>query len=167
MTATEQYIHVLETLKAGDRKLLRMHAGQGLDRSTRGFDLFAGLWWPLRQNNPKVPRREVAWLVAKLFAVYPVPHFPDETLASQLKKCQPTRMPDHHRFAQRFDRMLVLSLNQIEPALQWALKCIDELACPRLDWVRLTDELSIWERDSTRLKWANQFLAIHERKPSC
>lgn len=158
MTATEQFIDVLKTLKAGDRKLLRTHAGLGLDQSVQGFDLFAGIWWPLRQNSPKAPRREVAWLVAKMFASYPIPHFLDETLASQLKKCQPTQTQDSNRFAQRFDRMLVLPLNKIESALQWALKCIAELKYPKLDWVRLTYDLSIWERDATRLKWANQFL---------
>ena len=66
MTATEQFIDVLKTLKAGDRKLLRTHAGLGLDQSVQGFDLFAGIWWPLRQNSSKAPRREVAWLVAKI-----------------------------------------------------------------------------------------------------
>jgi hypothetical protein len=158
LTATEQFIDVLKTLKAGDRKLLRNHAGLGLDQSIQGFDLFAGIWWPLRQSSPKVPRREVAWLVAKMFASYPIPHFPKETLACQLKKCLPARTQDNNRFAQRFDRLLVLPLNQIESALQWALKCIADLKYPKLDWVKLTDDLSIWERDATRLEWANQFL---------
>ena len=60
MTATEQYIEVLTHLKSGDLGLLRTHSGQGLDETVGGFDLFAGLWWPLRQKNERAPRREVA-----------------------------------------------------------------------------------------------------------
>ena len=48
MTATEQFIGVLTDLKTGELGLLRVHAGQGLDESVVGFDLFSGLWWPLR-----------------------------------------------------------------------------------------------------------------------
>ena len=81
MTATESYIAVLTSLKAGDLGLLRKHAGQGLDETVDGFDLFAGLWWPLRQRNQRAPRREVAWLVAKLYAFCPIPESPGETLA--------------------------------------------------------------------------------------
>jgi hypothetical protein len=45
----------------------------------------------------------------------------------------------------------------LEPALRWAL---DPIASKDLniDWVKLTDDLSIWRRESTRLKWAEEFL---------
>ena len=157
MTPTEQFIHVLSELKAGDLGLLRTHAVQGLDETVDGFDLFAGLWWPLRQRNERAPRREVAWLIAKLHAFCPIPHSPGKTLARQLRLCQPNKDPARNRFRQRFDQMLVLPLDRIEPALQWAL----DLVASRnreLDWVRLTDDLSIWERESTRLKWTEQFI---------
>ena len=84
MTATEQYVEVLTRLKSGELGLLRTHAGQGLDESVEGFDLFAGLWWPLRAQTQRAPRREVAWLVAKLYAFQPLEHSPGETLARQL-----------------------------------------------------------------------------------
>ena len=162
MTPTEQFIHVLSELKAGDLGLLRTHAGQGLDETVDGFDLFAGLWWPLRQQNERAPRREVAWLVAKLYAFCPIPHSPGDRLALQLRLYQPNKAPARKRFAQRFDRMLVLPISKIEPALCWALDLIASNG-RKLDWVRLTNELSQWERESTRLKWSEQFIGDNER----
>lgn len=166
MSPTEQYIETLTRLKTGNLGLLRTHAGQGLDESVDGFDLFAGLWWPLRQRNQRAPRREVAWLIAKLYAYCPIPQLSGETLAQQLRRCQPNKKPARERFQQRFDRMLVLPLDKIEPALQWAL---DLLAAKgrKLDWVKLTDDLSIWESESTRLEWAYQFIGNNERGQTC
>jgi hypothetical protein len=159
MTPTEQFIKTLESLKAGDLGRLRAHADLPLDESVGGFDLFAGLWWPLRQKNQSAPRREVAWLVAKLYAFCPLPQACGATLAGQLGKLS---LPDEragNRHQQRFDDLLLLPLSQIEPALQWALTLIARCNSG-LDWVRLTDELSIWEREQTRLEWAEEFLGI-------
>lgn len=163
MTPTQQYIDVLTRLKSGDLGRLRAHAGQGLDESVDGFDLFAGLWWPLRQRNERAPRREVAWLIAKLYAFSPIPHSPDDHLARQLSRHQPNEKQARERYQKRFDRMLILPLSHIEPALQWVLDWVASNS-PRLDWVRLTDDLSIWERESTRFKWAEQFLQTDERR---
>ncbi|HOZ47509.1 MAG TPA: type I-E CRISPR-associated protein Cse2/CasB [Candidatus Hydrogenedentes bacterium] len=157
MTATEQFIDVLGSLKTGELGLLRAHAGQELDESVVAFDLFAGLWWPLRQRNQRAPRREVAWLIAKLFALHPLPHSPGDTLARQLRHCQPKEEAGRRRYQDRFDEMLALPVARIESALQWALGQVSSKS-PSLDWVRLTDELSIWHREDTRLKWAEQFL---------
>ena len=166
MTPTEQYINALTKLKAGDLGLLRTHAGQGLDESVDGFDLFTGLWWPLRQKNQSAPRREVAWLIAKLYAFRPMEHSSGETLACQLRKCQPNDEMARDRFPKRFDRVLTLPLGNIEPALQWALDLLDSKDL-KLDWVKLTDDLSVWERESTRLKWANEFLNNNKGGQSC
>jgi len=150
----------------GDLGLLRTHAGQALDESVDGFDLFAGLWWPLRQKNERAPRREVAWLIAKVYAFCPIPHSDSDFLARQLGRCQPNREPGKGRHQKRFDRMLFLPLGRIEHALQWALRCV---ASNRLtiDWVNLTDDLAIWEREAIRLKWAQQFLQTNERNETC
>ena len=51
MTSTEQYIVNLTQLKEGSLGLLRTHAGRRLDHSLEAFDLFTGLWWPLRQKS--------------------------------------------------------------------------------------------------------------------
>jgi CRISPR type I-E-associated protein CasB/Cse2 len=166
VTPTERYIEVLARLESGDLGLLRTHAGQGLDESVAGFDLFAGLWWPLRERNQKAPRREVAWLIAKLYAFCPILHSAEDHLARQLRRRQPKEEQKRIRHQERFDRMLMLPLSRIEPALQWSL---DWIASNNLsvDWVKLTDDLSIWERESTRLTWAGQFLQTEEREKSC
>ena len=164
MSPTEQYIDVLTRLKAGELALLRTHAGQGLDESVQGFDLFAGLWWPLRQQKGgPPPRREVSWLIAKLYAFSPIPQSPGDTLAGQLRLC---RADQNDRLEQRFDRMLILPINRIEPALQWAIGCIAS-SSRKLDWVQLAKDLSMWECESTRLKWAEEFLGDNKRGQSC
>lgn len=163
MTATEQYILVLRNLKTGELGLLRDHAGQGLDESVEGFDLFAGIWWPLRAQSQRAPRRAVAWLIAKLYAFRPVEHSPGQTFAYQLGRCRDDEDPKKDRVAQRFDRFLTLPVERIEPALQWALDLIASKHL-KFDWAELTDDLSLWERESKRLKWAKEFLAGHSRE---
>ncbi|MFZ5500852.1 MAG: type I-E CRISPR-associated protein Cse2/CasB [Candidatus Micrarchaeota archaeon] len=162
MTATEQYIEVLTRVKPGELGLLRTHAGKGLDETVHGFDLFASLWWPLRQGTERAPRREVAWLIAKLYAYCPITHSPDDYLARQLGRCLPNERQAKERYRKRFDRMLALPVGRIEPALQWALDWVSSMR-PSLDWVKLTDDLSIWEREATRLRWALQFIDTNER----
>jgi CRISPR type I-E-associated protein CasB/Cse2 len=163
---TERYIQELTRLKPGELGPLRTHAGEGLDESVHGFDLFTGLWWPLRKKTPKAPRRGVAWLIAKLHAFCPIEHSPGDALASQMRRCQPNEDQPRKRFRRKFDEMLSLPLDKIEPVLRWAL---DQLASAgrKLDWVQLTDDLSVWERRGTRLKWAKQFLQTQEREQPC
>ncbi len=60
-----------EALKEGERSKLRGLAGQPLDHTLPGFDLFTGIWWPLRKKNKAAPRRETSWLLAKLFGAFP------------------------------------------------------------------------------------------------
>lgn len=155
--ATEQYVDILSQLKPGDLSLLRTHAGQALDESVDGFDLFAGLWWPLRNKNRTAPRREVAWLIAKLYALTPIPHSPGAALANQLAACQPPVERKRLAFQRRFDDTLSLPLGKTEPSLRWALAIIAANRLP-VDWVALTNDLSAWERESTRLKWAEEYL---------
>lgn len=166
MSPTEEYIKRLSQLKSGDLGLLRTHALQGLDNSVEGFDLFAGSWWPLRAKNEKAPRRGVAWLIAKLYACNPIPHGAGKTLARQLGLAQAKEGGARKRFQSRFDRMLMLSLEQIEPALREMLDVIADHG-NEIDWVRLTDDLSAWEKQSTRLRWARNFLYAREGEPSC
>ncbi len=165
-SATEQFIGVLSNLKPGDLGLLRTHSGQGLDETVSGFDLFAGLWWPLRQKSQRAPRREVAWLITKLYAYRPIPHVPGRTFACQVRRSRTGSGLSEAAIQNRFDHLLLLPLDKIEPALQWALGCIASGA-NTLDWTQFTDDLSIWERESTRLKWANEYLNSNEREPSC
>jgi len=158
MTPTEQYIHILEnTVKKGELSLLRSSADQELDHTLTGFDLFTGLWWPLRQKSQRAPRRQVAWMIAKLYACYPIAHSSEDetkTLARQLALLCP---PKDEKFRYRFDTLLILPLHNIEPALRWALALLYSNHMS-LNWVKLTDDLSIWERESVRLRWAEEFL---------
>jgi hypothetical protein len=154
------------SMKQGELGLLRTHSGRGIDESVRGFDLFTGLWWPLRQKSQKAPRREVAWLIAKLYAACPIPQSPGDGLAGQLSRCQPHEDRERERFRLKFDMLLTTPLERVEPFLRWALARIAAHDLKH-DWVKLTNDLSIWERESTRLKWAEQFLNIEERGQSC
>jgi CRISPR type I-E-associated protein CasB/Cse2 len=155
MTPTQRFISTLQGLKKGDLGRLKQLAGLPLDESVDGFDLFAGLWWPLRERNQRAPRREVAWLVAKLFAFCPLPHVQGATLATILGKAGPV----DERLQEKFDELLALPLSNIEPALQWAVALVAQESAG-LDWVRLTDALSIWERESTRLRWAEEYMQM-------
>lgn len=160
MTPTERYIKKLESLQEGDLGLLRAHGGQRLDHTVPGFDLFTGLWWPIRQGKQgqRAPRRHVAWLIATLYASCPLEQESGKTLARQLRRChQRLAKESAERFQQRFDRLLSLPLADLGPALRWALGQVST-AGQVLDWVKLTDDLSVWERPSKRLEWAEQFL---------
>jgi len=156
MSGTKDYINRLIRLKAGDLGLLRTHAGLGLDETIEGFDLFTGLWWPVRQKN-MFPRRSAAWLVAKLYAFQPVEYREKELLASQLRRCEPRDERERKRFRNKFDALLRQPLERIEPFLQWA---IGEIASKGLwlDWARLVNDLSFWDLGKTRQKWAEQYL---------
>jgi len=192
------FIRNLELLKEGDRSLLRCVAGQPLDESLPGFDLFTGLWWPLRERNKAAPRRDTSWLVAKLFATFPIPHVPTQNTeddCTSLAFIVGTQEPEHsacaaaallssvppdnseanrqfiaaRRFRSRFDAILQTPLPGLEPHLRWALrKAQDGVragAAPGLDWVRLLDDLSIWDRAGEhrnhrdiRDVWAEEYL---------
>ncbi len=163
MTATEQYISVLTDLKQGDLSLLRQFSHKTLEQSVEGFDLFAGLWWPLRQRNQRAPRRQVAWLIAKLYAFCPLEHAPGAYFAKQMGLCKPYETQALHRHTKRFNQLLVSPLEHLEVPLQWGLKWLEN-AKSQVDWVRLTDQLSIWEREQTRLDWAQLYLTAIERR---
>lgn len=169
MTATEEFIKVLEALKPGDLGLLRAHTGKELDETVGGFDLFAGLWWPLREKSPQTPRRSVAWLIAKLYAFRPLQQSSEETLARRLRNCEPRDERDKKRFRSKFDELLLTPLDALEPALQWALGKISSQS-KKLDWVQLTDDLSIWDRgDQHRRRrdirevWAEEYLNHYQQ----
>lgn len=166
MTPTEKYIQKLTDLKSGDLGILRGHAHRGLDEAVEGFDLFAGIWWPLRQKNQSAPRREVAWLIAKLYASFSCLQPPGKPLALQLGRYRPNKDPAGKRYQQKFDRMLSLPVSKIEPELRWALGRISENS-RALDWVGLTNDLAFWEHETKRIEWAEQFLQTNERRKSC
>jgi len=150
---TVEYIKKLKDLQEGERSRLRRLAGQPLHASLQGFDLFTGLWWPLRHAGPDAPRRDTSWLVAKLFCSVDVSDLRAEkktsgfTLPALLGLCEPPRPaclhaapltsspPDREpakgqfiaarTFRRRYDALLCSPLEGVEPHLRWAL---DEVA---------------------------------------
>lgn len=158
MSPTAEYINRLSALREGELSILRRLAGRPLDTSICGFDIFTGLWWPLRQRSPKTPRREPSWLVAKLFSSYHVPHIrpdvgPGPSLPEVLVHCEPPK--DASRFRARFDTLLCSNLASLEPHLRWALQEVARAVAGRvphardvkgIDWARLLDDLSFWDQ---------------------
>lgn len=158
----------------GQRTLLRALAGRGLDENTPGFDLFTRLWWPLRQKNQAAPRREVGWLVAKLYAACSIPHVRPEggkgpPLAQVLGGFEPREPQLKARFRRGLDALLCTPLSGLEPHLRWALLTVAGAVkhdhAKGLDWVQLLDDLSVWDRgDEDRRKrdvrdiWAEEYL---------
>ncbi|WP_428939783.1 type I-E CRISPR-associated protein Cse2/CasB [Fontivita pretiosa] len=184
MSQTLAFINRLQALKEGERSRLRRLAGQPLDKTLEGFDLFSGLWWPLRQASPVAPRRETSWLIAKLHGDFgsSVPHVrPTDghgpVLAAVLGLCEPQDPPEfkgRDRFRIRFDTILCSSLSNIEMPLRWALDQIARAVAGRIshergvrgiDWAQLLDDLSIWDRSEEHRRhrdirdlWAEQYL---------
>jgi len=146
--------------------MLRAHAHRSLDASVDGFDLFTGLWWPLRDKRQDAPRRTVAWLVAKLYASCPVRHSPGDELAAQLRRCSPQALRNDERFGARFDGLVRLPIERIESDLGWALRAISNQGLG-VDWVQLTNDLSGWDRERVRRRWASQFLGFKGRSKKC
>ncbi len=158
MSQTEKFIRKLEALKEGERSRLRKLAGKPPNEAPQGFDLFTGIWWPLRERNPRAPERRSAWLVAKLYGAFPLPDVRHEEnqLARLLGRCE-RAMPNHfdrERFRLRFDTLLQSPLPSLEPHLGWALfvldKAVGRKSVAGLDWVRLLDDLRLWVTGADR-----------------
>lgn len=179
MSQTAAYIKRLSKLQEGELSRLRCFAGQPLDATLQGFDLFAGLWWPLRAKNQATPRREPSWLVAKLFGAFRVPHVRPAagavpTLPDVLGRCEPRDEHDRTRFRARFDALLCSPFSALEPHFHWALNEIARAVAGRvpyaqgvtgIDWAQLLDDLSIWDRGKehrrgrdVRDEWAEVYL---------
>lgn len=180
MTQSEEFIRRLEALREGDRSRLRQLGGTGLEETLQGFDLFTGLWWPLRGQSPAAPGREASWLVAKLFGAFQLRQVRSQdpnagaTLAYVLGRCEPTDLLARARFRRRFDVLLQAPLSELEPLLRWGLSVVaDALSkgkCPGVDWVQLLEDLSIWDRNEAhrrsrdiREDWAESYLNAVER----
>jgi hypothetical protein len=184
VSKTAEYIKGLSDLQEGERSKLRRLAGRPLDETLQGFDLFTGLWWPLRAKSPATPRREPSWLVAKLFCTFSAPHVrPDSgagpSLPEVLGYCEPFDLPDlkaRNRFRTRFDALLCSELSSLEPHLRWAMGVVEKAVDGRIpqavevkgiNWVQLLDDLSIWDRGEEHRRrrdvrdiWAETYLKV-------
>ncbi len=185
MSQTLAFINKLENLGEGERSRLRRLAGQPLDKTLQGFDLFTGLWWPLRATNERTPRREISWLVAKLYGACSVAHIRPEpgwgpSFSAALGRCEPDDPPEYrarNSFRRRFDTIICSRLSDIEPRLHWGLREITKAVAGRvayarsltgIDWALLLDDLSLWNREyNLDDTWQKSRWNAHERLVHC
>jgi hypothetical protein len=185
MSQTVVFIKRLEDLPEGERSRLRRLGGQALDKTLQGFDLFTGLWWPLRATNERTPRRELSWLIAKLFGASSVPHVRPESgigpsFPYVLGRCEPNDPPEYctrDSFRRRFDAVICSTLSNIEPRLNWSLDEIGRAVTRRtphakgvagIDWALLLDDLSLWDKEyNPDDTWQKSRLNAHERIVHC
>ncbi len=194
MIPKEEFIGLLEGLSESQRQLLRSLALRSLHDSLQGFDLFTGVWWPLRARSPAAPQRETSWIVAKLHAAYPIPHVrPDNgsgpSLGSILGRLEPRDEQEKRRFRRRFEHVIASPFEHLEPQLRWALaqvaqalKKTTHTSSPLqgIDWERLLDDLSNWSSTrqqrgklNVREQWAEDYLKeskkrdYHARREPC
>ena len=158
-TPTAQFIRTLANLKHGDLSQLRMLKGCDLQEDLAGFDLFTGLWWTLRKQSSHAPRRETAWLVAKLYAQFPIPQAEGHELPALFGKINGTiyDRKKQRRFIDNTDAIMQTQTHLLEYPLCWALNTIRQSNVLSLDWVKLTDDLSAWHNELVRQKWAEAF----------
>ncbi len=184
MSQTAVYIQRLEKLREGELSRMRRLVGRPLDATLQGFDLFAGLWWPLRAKSSGAPRREASWMVAKVYASFRIPHVQPKgglelMLPAVLGRCEPRDEHAGKRFRDRFDALLCSPLSSLELHLRWALGEVAKAVEGRvpqarevkgIDWVRLLDDISIWDRGEqhrdgrdVRDTWAEAYLSATEQ----
>lgn len=177
MTETDRFINKLMNLRDADLSRLRRFIQIPLNESVEGFDLFTGLWWPLRARSPAAPRKEASFLIAGLFASFAIPHNKNQegragpSLAQALAQCEPWDSLARDRYRRRFDLLLRTALSELTPDLVWALSCVEGALMERrlagLDWVSLLDDISIWDKGSLHRRrqdikdiWAEQYIEI-------
>jgi hypothetical protein len=157
---SNEYIQRLTMLKDGELSVLRNLQYKQLDTGLSGFDLFTALWWPLREKGKHAPRREAAWLIAKLYAARKMQHKSDQKLSILLGMIYHKLIHKDQRKADQVralnDKLLSLPIYAIEPTLNQCLDLIKR-EFDALDWVRLLDTISAWELPSIRERWAQEF----------
>ena len=155
MSLTDEFIARLADMEAGGLSRLRELAGQPLDETLQGFDLFTGLWWPLRSASPRAPERRSAWLVAKLYGAFPLPNVRaslQDSLPAVLGRAERREKNERNRerFRCRFDALLLSPFADLESHLRWALSVTSKALRGKsergIDWAQLADDLSLWKR---------------------
>ena len=154
-----EFISNLSTLKSGELSILRTMKNKGLDEGIDGFDLFTGIWWPLREKSKSAPQRETAWLIAKLFACYPIPQEGGANLPLLMSKISRNNDALAKQLAKLNDKIVKCSLRMLEDPLGQALNIIQNKYIG-MDWVKLTDTLSKWVYQSERERWIQDFLTV-------
>ncbi len=157
--STLKYINLLSNLKNGELSLLRTMRNKPLDETLDGFDLFTSIWWPLREESSRAPQRETAWLIAKLFAAYPIRQEDGAKMSYLLGSLYRSHRNDvlGNQILKLNDKIVAQPLAMLEPDLGMALSMIRKKKSS-IDWADLTDTLSIWGYQWVRERWVEEFL---------
>lgn len=156
----DQYIAKLQSIGIGPLHHLRNATLRDLHEDIESFDLFTGLWWPLRSASAGAPRRRIAWSVAKLQGAVPLRDGRGATFP-KLVSSVARRLTQEQRksLEQRFDALLQADLRAVEAQLSWFLRFLRKHGATELDWGELTNTLSRWELPGYRARWARDYLA--------
>jgi len=65
---TRRFIAATKRLDAGAWIALAAAAGRSMEEHPAAFDIFTGLYWPLRSGQDRLPSRGAAWMILKLMA---------------------------------------------------------------------------------------------------
>jgi hypothetical protein len=63
-----KFVRLAAELDAASWAVVEQAANKALDHSPAAFDIFTGLYWPLRNKDRTLPSRNAAWLALKLMA---------------------------------------------------------------------------------------------------
>jgi len=63
-----KFVRLCSRLDSASWAILEQAANKPLNHSPAAFDIFTGLYWPLRQKDKTTPSRNAAWLALKLMA---------------------------------------------------------------------------------------------------
>lgn len=149
-------------VKNGELALLRSQAQRDLATSVLAYDLFTGLWWPLRRNDPRVPERASAWQLIKLYSFIPVAQDPSPSrrLAEHLRRLWKAASDERERarLGRRYDQLFASRHGELEARLREALLMVvnakrREGALPALDWEELLESLRTTEWPQRRNAW--------------
>jgi hypothetical protein len=153
---TVRYIDNLSNLKSGEISILRTMRHKDLDEDLDGFDLFTGIWWPLREKNQRAPQRETAWLIAKLYACYPLPQVNESFMPVLLGMLAQYNDVLAKQITKLNDTIVSTPVPMLELPLGQAIRKIQK-KFTGLDWVSLTDTLSRWGYNKQREVWVQAF----------
>lgn len=67
-TGASKFVRLASQLDAASWSVLAQAANRALNYSPAAFDIFTGLYWPLRNKDRTCPSRNAAWLTLKLMA---------------------------------------------------------------------------------------------------
>jgi hypothetical protein len=155
--AAARFVTSLRRLDRSKLLTLRQAAGKPLGAGLASFDIFNGLWRPLRRKR-RVGRGP-CWLVATLF-----PWNSKSGGAGSLgaaMRAFAARRANFDQAKRRFSLLLASSGPTADLRLLETVRLLAEEDLP-LDWVRLLRDLSEWYAPGRPVQrtWANDFLGI-------